>query len=67
MYKYNTKCAPQMYLPAEEVLLDNILGEEVAVNKIICDSSLLGLFAAYIGQPPEKDVIYSTEVVLAAM
>lgn len=45
----------QLYLPAEDKLLDNVFGQEVQINQILMDCALIGLFVAYIGLDPEKD------------
>ena len=67
VYKYNVKAQVQAFLPAEELLLDNIFLDGVSINKIICDTSLVGLFAAYLGLAPEKDSISTTEVIVGAL
>ncbi|CAL6061016.1 WD40_repeat protein [Hexamita inflata] len=66
-YKYNAKCAVQVFLTAEEILLDNVFNEEVSVNRILFDAALNGFFVAYIGMPMEKDVINSQELYTASL
>lgn len=55
IYKYNQSSIVQLYLPAEDKLLDNVFGQEVQINQILMDCALIGLFVAYIGLDPEKD------------
>lgn len=57
----------QVYLPAEDKLLDNVFKEEVQVNQILMDSALVGLFVAYIGLDPEKDQISTQECITGAV
>lgn len=67
VYKYNQKNIAQIYLPAEDKLLDNVFKEEVQINQVLMDCSLIGLFVAYIGLDPEKDTIATQECITGSV
>ncbi|KAH0573171.1 WD40 repeat protein [Spironucleus salmonicida] len=66
IYKKNTLCNPQVYLPAEEILLDDIFRQQIALSQVLFDTSLLGVFAAF-NSTSKGDQLFANEVFTGAV
>lgn len=66
VYKSGAPCNVQLYLTCEEVLLDDIYQGEVCVSKIVFDTTMTNVFAAFAASKPEEelyaDTVYSSSV-----
>lgn len=55
MYKKAAPCNVQLYLAAEEILLDDIYSGEVTVGKVVLDAALINLFVVYASSKVVKN------------